>query len=153
MGNSRGVRRDFVALEARRFEALRLVSQGASQTEVARRLNVSRQTVGRWISTKRLLGVQALRKSSQVGRRRQLDAEQREALLKLLDNTPEMLGYGRGPWTCVRVAHLIQSRFGVAYHPGHVWKLLGSIGGRAKSSEQTGPATTQALETGRNTTA
>jgi enediyne biosynthesis protein E4 len=31
---------------------------------------------------------------------------------------------GRGrSWTCPRVAHLIESQFGVVYHPGHVWKV------------------------------
>lgn len=78
-----------MALEARRFEALRLVSQGITQTEVARRLNVSRQNVGRWMSTKRVLGEQAPRKSSQVGRGRQLNPEQRDMLAKMLCGPPE----------------------------------------------------------------
>jgi len=50
MGNRRGVPRDFGALEQRRFDAVRLVRQGVSQKEVARRLNVSRQTVSRWMT-------------------------------------------------------------------------------------------------------
>jgi transposase len=27
-------------------------------------------------------------------------------------------------WTCPRVAEVIRHRFGVAYHPAHVWRLL-----------------------------
>ena len=139
MGNSRGVRRDFVALEARRFEALRLVALGISQTEVARRLNVSRQTVGRWMYRKRMLGDQGLRRSSQVGRKGHLDAEQRALLARFLASPPETLGYEPGQWTCARVAHLIESRFGVCYHPGHVWKLLGSLEGAVAVVEQRRP--------------
>ena len=127
MGNSPGVRRDFIALEERRFEALRLVNEGISQAEVARRLNVRSQTVARWMARQRSMGEQALRRSAQVGRKRQLSAEQRKTLASLLASPPEALGYDRGPWTCVRAAHLIESRFGVVYHPGHVWKLLRSL--------------------------
>jgi transposase len=37
-------------------------------------------------------------------------------------------GYDGHSWTCPRVARLIESQFGVAYHPGHVWKVLTSLG-------------------------
>ena len=42
----------------------------------------------------------------------------------LLKQGPERLGYETPLWTCWRVAHLIEKEFGVAYHAGHVWKLL-----------------------------
>ena len=44
MGNPKGVKRDFKALEKRRFEAMRLLHQGHNQSETARRLNVARQS-------------------------------------------------------------------------------------------------------------
>lgn len=39
--NPAGVRRDFEALEKRRFQAMRLLEQGLNQSEVARRLKWS----------------------------------------------------------------------------------------------------------------
>jgi len=33
-----------------------------------------------------------------------------------------------GPGAAARVAHLIEDEFGVAYHPGHVWKILFDLG-------------------------
>ena len=48
MGNPKGVKRDFKALEKRRFEAMRLLDQGHNQSETARRLKVARQTVSEW---------------------------------------------------------------------------------------------------------
>src|SRR5437867_4429445 len=45
---SRGSRRDFAALEARRYEAARLFSRGASQVTVARTLGVTRAAADRW---------------------------------------------------------------------------------------------------------
>ena len=51
MGNPAGVRRDFAALERRRMEAARLLRQGVSQSEVARRVGVHRQSVSRWAAS------------------------------------------------------------------------------------------------------
>ncbi len=48
MGNPKGVKRDFLALEKRRFEAMRLLDQGLNQSGTARRLKVARQTVSEW---------------------------------------------------------------------------------------------------------
>ena len=49
MGNAAGVRRDFEALEKRRFQAIQMLQRGLSQAEIARQLRVVRQTVARWV--------------------------------------------------------------------------------------------------------
>ena len=48
MRRTKGVRRDFEALEKRRFEAIRLLGEGYNQSETGRRLKVARQTVSEW---------------------------------------------------------------------------------------------------------
>jgi transposase len=53
---------------------------------------------------------------------------ERERLEELLVRGPEALGYETPLWTCGRVAHLVEQEFGVAYHPGHVWKMLRVLG-------------------------
>ena len=50
-------RRDFKAMEKRRFRAMTLLEKGLSQAEVARRTKVSRQSVLRW-NRQRLAGGQ-----------------------------------------------------------------------------------------------
>ena len=143
MGNPAGVRRDFDALEKRRFAAIRLLDKGLNQTEVARRVKVVRQTVARWIRQYHLSGVAALRKAGRAGRKPRLSAIDREQLEKLLLRGPEALGFQTPLWTCPRVAHLIESEFKVHYHEGHVWKLLISLGwspqrptGRARERDE-----------------
>jgi transposase len=124
MGNARGVRRDFAALEQRRFEGLKLLRQGFNQSEVARRVKVCSQTVSRWTQMVTHEGEKALRAAGRAGRKRLLDEKQRQRLVARLLEGPEKLGYETPLWTCERVAHLIEQEFGVRYHAGHVWKLL-----------------------------
>jgi len=128
MGNPAGVRRDFDALEKRRFEAIRLMDAGVNKTEVARRVHVARQTVSRWDQQRRNNGERAVKKAGRAGRRPQLGPQQLAHLKQLLICGPESLGYQTPLWTCPRVAQLIEQEFGVSYHPGHVWKILVALG-------------------------
>ena len=128
MGNPKGVKRDFQALEKRRFEAMRLLDQGLNQCETARRLKVARQTVSAWRRQYRRQGVAGLRRAGRAGRKPLLDAAQRERLTALLLEGPEAHGFPTPLWTCPRVARLIGDEFGVDYHEGHVWKILRGLG-------------------------
>jgi transposase len=128
MGNPAGVRRDFEALEKRRFQAIRLLDEGLNQSEVARRVKVARQTVVRWVAQYRERGKEGLRKAGRAGRRARLSPSQRQQLEGLLLRGPEALGYQTPLWTCPRVAHLIEQEFGIRYHEGHVWKILVGLG-------------------------
>jgi transposase len=124
MGNPRGVKRDFAALEPRRLLALKLLQEGYNQSEVARRIKVCSQTVSRWARAVSAGGETALNAAGRAGRKPLLDDQQREKLIARLLEGPERGGYETPLWTCNRVAHLIQEEFGIDYHSGHVWKLL-----------------------------
>jgi transposase len=128
MGNPAGVRRDFEALEKRRFQAIRLLDKGLNQSEVARRVKVVRQTVARWVSQYRQQGADSLMKAGRAGRKPRLGETERKRLEGFLLQGPEAIGYETPLWTCPRVAHLIEREFGVRYHEGHVWKILVSLG-------------------------
>src|SRR6516164_11433839 len=128
MGNPAGVRRDFEALEKRRFAAIQMLERGLRQAEIARRLRVVPQTVARWVHDYRTQGKSALRKAGRAGRKPRLSEQQRQQLEKHLVAGPERLGYETPLWTCPRVAHLIEQEFNVRYHEGHVWKILVGLG-------------------------
>ena len=89
MGTPKGKRRDFEALEKRRFEAMRLLDEGLNQSETARRLTVARQTVSEWLRQYRAQGEAGLRKAGRAGRKPLLDATQLERLEILLLKGPE----------------------------------------------------------------
>jgi transposase len=66
MGDPAGVRRDFEALEKRRFQAIRLLDKGLNQSEIARRVKVVRQTVARWVSQYRQQGAESLKRAGRA---------------------------------------------------------------------------------------
>jgi len=124
MGNPRGVKRNFEALERRRFEAIKLFDEPLTNTEIGRRLKVSNQTVSRWRKEYQRGGDAALRQAGRAGRLPQLSEADKLHLVNLLKKGPEQLGYETPLWTCARVAHLIEKNFDIGYHPGHVWRIL-----------------------------
>jgi transposase len=128
MGNARGVKRDFTALEKRRFAAQKLLAAGLHQSEVARRLGVHRQSVSRWAAAIRKQGKDSLRKAGRAGRLARLSSAQRQQIKAALVQGPQAHGYTTALWTIGRVAALIQETTGVKYHPGHAWRILRSLG-------------------------
>jgi transposase len=127
MGNPQGVKRDFLALEKRRFAAVKLFDKDLNSSEIGRRLKVSNQTVSRWRMEYQEGGNVALRRAGRAGRLPCLDETDKARLVDLLHQGPERLGYETPLWTCQRVADLIERDFQVSYHPGHVWRILGQL--------------------------
>ncbi len=128
MGNPAGVKRNFEALEARRIHAAKLLKEGIHEAEVARRVGVHRQSVNRWARQLAEVGVAGLKKAGRAGRKPRLTQKDLEKIKVALERGPQALGYDTNLWTAWRVADLIQRECGVRYHPGHVWKVLRSLG-------------------------
>ena len=128
MGNPKGVRRDFAELERRRLRAARLLEKGVSPAQVARQVGVHRQSVGRWAAQLEQQGRAGLKQAGRAGRKPRLSATDLERIEKSLKRGPEAFGYDTGLWTSARVAQLIEQECGIAYHPGHVWRLLRQLG-------------------------
>ncbi len=136
-------KRDFSALERRRLKAARLLKRCLRPAEVARRLGVHRQSVGRWQQQLRQEGIAGLKKAGRAGRPPKLTAEQLLGLEEELIRGPRAWGYSTELWTTQRVADLIQRRFGVRYHRDHVGRVLAQMGwscqrpvGRAKERNE-----------------
>jgi len=128
-------KRDFKALEKRRLKGAKLLARGVTKSEVARVLGVARQTVAAW--EQRLLegGKEAL-KRGELGRPRQLDAEQERELGKVLMAGALAAGYPTELWTLPRVGKVIIDRFGVEYSMGHLWHLLRRMGFSCQKPEK-----------------
>jgi transposase len=128
MGLPKGQRVDYQGLEARRLQAAQLFAQGLSQAAVSRRLGVKPASVCRWHQTWSEGGAEALRQQRPAGRRPRLSGSQLERLEQELVKGPQAQGYRSELWTTGRIGKLIRKLFGVGYHRGQVWRLLGQMG-------------------------
>ena len=121
-------RRDRTALESRRRRAAALFRGGLSQADVARALEVSRQSVSRWYEQWRQGGEPALKQAPRAGRPALLSGAQLRAVEKALLKGAVAFGYPNELWTLRRVAEVIEIKTGVRYHEGHVWRVLRGLG-------------------------
>lgn len=124
--------RDHAEMEKRRLKAAKLFDQGKSPSEVARLLQVRRQSAHAWLQRWKQGGAAALRSRGAAGPKTKLSAEQREEIAAVLVEGPQAHGYVTAVWSLPRVAKLIAQRTGRHYHPGHVWKLLRGLGFRCQ---------------------
>src|SRR6266700_5006226 len=124
MSTTRGARRDFAALEARRFQAARLGGRGASQGRVARELGVTRTTAHRWYHAWQTEGRRGLNAVGRAGRKPRLDRQQVARVEAALLKGPAAHGFATNLWTLPRIAAVIARGTGVRYHPAHVWRIL-----------------------------
>ena len=113
---------------ARRIHAVVLNADGRTSSEVAEILKAPRSKVSEWFSNYEAYGVDALLEGYRSGRPAFLDEAQRTALADIIESGPVAYGFDCGVWTSPMVSRVIETEFGVAYHPGHVRKLLHAMG-------------------------
>lgn len=115
-------------LEQRRLLAVRLLSEGISATEVARRTQVDPRSVRRWRAAARAGGEAGIAARPAGRRPRRLAAGDLARLRRILVDVPREFGLPEIPWTCGEIAVLIQRQFGIRYHRAHVNRILHSLG-------------------------
>lgn len=114
--------------EGRRRRAWELHQQGWAQTTIAEALGVTRGAVSQWLAAARDEGVDALRSRSRRGQGARLAEADLVRVPALLARGPEAFGFVGDVWTCGRIAAVLEREFGVAYHPGHVRRLVHRLG-------------------------
>lgn len=119
-------KRDLKALEQRRRKGMRMLARGVAQAEVARLLEVSRQTVSNW-ERARLADAQAWRRKP-LGRPAALDTQQKRQLAERLRRGAIAGGFPTELWTLQRIGALIERDFGVTFSTANVWLLLKGLG-------------------------
>jgi transposase len=122
-------KRDLAAIEARRITGARLLKRKVPQAEVARRLEVSRQTVSVWArQLDAVNGAVGKLKAKPLGRPCRLDAKQCADLSALLLKGALQAGFPNELWTIKRVRAVVKREFGVAYSNTGCWELLHNLG-------------------------
>ena len=123
-------------LKKRRNYAIQLWKSGKLPATIARALSASRSSVRRLIQTYKHEGRKGLEAQPISGRPSCLSFKQKQKFERLLLQGPLAAGYQTDLWTLVRIAKLIKHHFGVAYHPGHVWKVLQQLGWSCQKPER-----------------
>ena len=113
---------------AKRLRAVVLNSEGHTSSELAKILQAPRSKVSEWLHRYQSQGVEGLLEGYRSGRPAELTQEQRQQLGDILDSGPAAYGLDSGIWTSPMIAWVIEEEFGVQYHPGHVRRLLHTLG-------------------------
>ena len=122
--------------EVRRRIAGQHLLEGKSISEVARIVKASKSSVKKWKDTLDQGGLDALKAKPHPGRAPRLSAAQKRRLVSVLLRGAPAAGYRTDLWTSRRVANVIERKFGVRYHPGHVWKILRGLNWTCQKPEQ-----------------
>jgi transposase len=115
-------------MEQRRLKAEKELVAGRSDSQIARKFGVHRQSAGRWRRLWAAQGREGLKSRGPAGPRSRLSPAQEESLAQTILDGAVAAGHTTEVWTLPRLARLIRERCGVDYHPGHVWHLLDRLG-------------------------
>jgi transposase len=129
-------RRDFKGLEKRRMKAATLFGRGCIQADVARKLQVSRETVRRWYDSWEQEGREGMKAAGRAGRKPCLNKAQLRQFAQELTRGPQAHGYETQLWTLERMAQVVNKLFGVEFCPQHIWRLLGGLGWSCQKPER-----------------
>jgi transposase len=113
---------------ARRLHAVLLSHQEHPSGEIARLLDAPRSRVSLWLQQYQMHGWEALLEGHRSGRPKELNDAQLSRLDDIMDSGPVAYGFPSGVWTSPMIARVIEDEFAVEYHPGHVRKVLKSMG-------------------------
>lgn len=113
---------------AKRLHAVLLNADGHSSGRIAEILKAPRSKASEWLANYEMHGEEGLLEGQRSGRPANLSQAQRTELGDIIESGPVAYGLDSGVWTSPMIGRVIEDEFGVAYHPGHVWKLLTAIG-------------------------
>ena len=92
--------------------------------DISRKLGYSRSAVYAWLTAFRKNGAAGLEPRRVPGRPPLLSFDQKVELKKILEQEALSSGYPKDRWTSRRAAEVIEKRFGIRFHPNHLWRIL-----------------------------
>lgn len=122
-------------MEQRRREGMRLLAQRVPQAEVARRLEVSPAAVCKWEARRKGQRGAAWKRRPQ-GKPPKLTAPHKQRLRRALEKGAQAHGFLNELWTLPRMAAVLEATCGVRLHPGHLWRVLGTLGWSVQKPER-----------------
>lgn len=121
-------RRDRQALQKRRIKAIKLYQKGQTQYQIAKKLKVSFEAVSNWVEDFKKHGLDGLKSKGKPGQKPKLTQDDKRNIRRAILKGPKTAGYSTDLWTLERLKTLIKNIAKISYHPGHVWKIIVSLG-------------------------
>jgi transposase len=121
-------RREKDRAAAARMQAIAGALEGLTRAEAARLAGMERQALRDAVVRYNAEGLAGLYSRRGPGCRPRLDEDQRWALRQLVLDGPEVEATGRSAWTLPELCREVEERWGVAYHPSHMGKLMRRLG-------------------------
>ena len=121
-------RREKDRAAAARMQAIAGALEGMTRAEAARLAGMERQALRDAVLRYNAEGLAGLYSRRGPGRRSRLDEGQRAALRRLVLDGPEVEATGLSAWTLPELCREVEGRWGVAYHPSHMGKLMRRLG-------------------------
>jgi transposase len=118
---------------ARRMLALALVLDGVDRKTAAQTCGMDRQTLRDWVHRYNAEGLSGLGNLKSPGRGSKLTAQQRAALVELVEAGPDPARHGVVRWRRIDLRDELQRQFGIALHERSVGKVLVKLGYRRLS--------------------
>jgi len=120
-------KRDPAAMRQRRLKAVKLFAQGVIKADIARRLGVSRQSVGRWAVQHAQGGEKALTGATRLGRKPKADTATLRRFEAELLKGPEAHGFANNLWTLKRMRDVLERTCGVKLHSRYLWHVMRAL--------------------------
>src|SRR5919206_4943041 len=121
-------RREKDRAAAARMQAIAGALEGLPRAEAARLAGMERQALRDAVVRYNAEGLAGLYSRRSPGRRPRLGEGQRAALRRLVLDGPEVEATGLSAWTLPELCRAVEGRWGVAYHPSHMGKLMRRLG-------------------------
>ena len=121
-------RRERNRAAAARMQAIAGALEGMTRAEAARLAGMERQALRDAVLRYNGEGLAGLYSRRGPGRRSRLAEGQRAALRRLVLDGPEVETTGLSAWTLPELCREVEQRWGVAYHPSRMGKLMRRLG-------------------------
>lgn len=123
------MKRNALALEQRRQEAIRLYKKKNSLSNIGRLLHVSRQAVHKWVAKYSQQGESALTATKATGRPGKTAKETlARTMAQLIEKGARAYGYLSDAWTTASLREVLRKTIRITYHRDHIRKLLHQFG-------------------------
>ena len=124
----RRARSERVPRAARRMLGIANAMDGMSFTDAARVVGIERQSLGDAVKRYNAEGLAGLYDRPKPGRSRKLAASQEADLGEIIIEDPDPEVDGISAYTLEDLTEIVESRFGVAYHPSSMSRVVRRLG-------------------------